>query len=172
MRIAVYGTGAVGGYFGARLAQAGHDVWFIARGEHLRAIRAHGLAVESPRGDFVVRPANATDNPADVGPVDAVLLSVKRWQVGDACAAAAPMLGPGTAVVTLQNGGDAPEQAARVVGRHRALPGLARVFSKSPARTHSPHAAGAHDLRRVGRCAHRPRAGAPRGAVRYGRDGR
>jgi 2-dehydropantoate 2-reductase len=130
MRIAVYGKGAVGGYFGARLAQAGHDVWFIARGDHLRAIRARGLAVESVRGDFVVHPANATDDPAQVGPGAAVLLGVKSWQVADACAAAAPMLGPDTAVVTLQNGVDAPEQAAAVVGRHRVLPGLARVFAE------------------------------------------
>ncbi|MDB4948390.1 MAG: 2-dehydropantoate 2-reductase [Gemmatimonadetes bacterium] len=130
MRIAIYGTGAVGGYFGARLAQSGHDVWFIARGEHLRAIRDGGLAVESVRGDFVVHPAQATDEPSTIGPVDAVLLGVKSWQVREACAAAAGMLGPETAVVTLQNGVEAPHHAAAAVGRERVLAGLVKVFAQ------------------------------------------
>jgi 2-dehydropantoate 2-reductase len=77
MRIAIYGTGAFGGYFGGRLAQAGDDVVFIARGEHLRAIREHGLQVASIAGDFTIRPAQATDRPDEIGPVDAVLVSVK-----------------------------------------------------------------------------------------------
>ncbi len=81
MRIAVFGAGAVGGYFGARLAHAGEDVVFIARGAHLEAIRRDGLYVESPLGDFRIHPAQATDNPEEAGPVDVVLVGVKAWQV-------------------------------------------------------------------------------------------
>jgi 2-dehydropantoate 2-reductase len=77
MRVAVFGTGGVGGYFGGRLAQAGHDVTFIARGEHLEAIRTRGLRVDSILGDFVVAPAQAIDDPSQIGEVDVVLLGVK-----------------------------------------------------------------------------------------------
>jgi 2-dehydropantoate 2-reductase len=108
MRIAIYGTGAVGGYFGGRLAQAGQDVVFLARGEHLRAIREHGLRVTSIAGDFIIRPAHATDRPDDVGPVDTVLVSVKAWQVPDVALAMRPLVGPDTFVVPLQNGVEAP----------------------------------------------------------------
>src|SRR6266487_4733394 len=108
MRIAIYGTGAVGGYFGGRLAQAGDDVVFIARGEHLRAIREHGLQVASIAGDFIIRPAQSTDRPDEIGPVDAVLVSVKAWQVPDAALAMRPLIGPDTFVVPLQNGVEAP----------------------------------------------------------------
>jgi 2-dehydropantoate 2-reductase len=81
MRIVILGTGGVGGYFGGRLAQAGEDVTFIARGEHLRAIKANGLRVESSSGDFAVYPAKATDNVSEVGETDLVVLGVKAWQV-------------------------------------------------------------------------------------------
>jgi 2-dehydropantoate 2-reductase len=108
MRIAVFGTGAVGGYFGGRLAQAGEEVTFIARGEHLQALRSHGLRVDSLKGDFVVQPAQATDDPAQVGVVDAVLVGVKAWQVTEAAQAMRPMVGPDTFVVPLQNGVEAP----------------------------------------------------------------
>jgi 2-dehydropantoate 2-reductase len=84
MRIAVFGTGGVGGYFGGRLAQAGEEVIFIARGKHLAAIKADGLRVNSVLGDFVIKPAQASDNPAQVGPVDVVLVCVKAWQVASA----------------------------------------------------------------------------------------
>ena len=86
MRVAVFGTGGVGGYFGGRLAQAGEDVFFIARGEHLRAIQQSGLRVESILGDFTIHPAQAASDPGQVGPVDAVLLGVKAWQVSQAAA--------------------------------------------------------------------------------------
>lgn len=129
MRIAVYGAGGIGGYFGGRLAQAGEDVHFIARGEHLGALRRSGLAVESVRGDFHLAAVHATDAPAAVGEVDFVLLAVKTWQVADACRVAAPMLGPRTSVVTLQNGVAAPDEAAAVVGRERVVPGIAKIFS-------------------------------------------
>ncbi len=79
MRIAVYGTGGVGGYFGGRLAQAGEDVIFIARGDHLQAMISHGLRVDSTKGDFVIKPVQATDDPAQAGTADVVLLGVKAW---------------------------------------------------------------------------------------------
>ncbi len=130
MRIAIIGAGGVGGYFGGRLARAGNDVSFVARGEHLAAMRRDGLRVRSVAGDFTVHPVRATDRPAEVGPVDAVLVATKTWQVAEACRTAAPLLGPDTVVVTLQNGVEAPAQAAEVVGRERVLPGVARIFSR------------------------------------------
>jgi 2-dehydropantoate 2-reductase len=130
MRIAIIGAGGVGGYFGGRLARAGNDVSFVARGEHLAAMRRDGLRVRSVAGDFTVHPVRATDRPAEVGPTDAVLVATKTWQVEEACRAAAPLLGPDTVVVTLQNGVEAPAQAAEAVGRERVLPGVARIFSR------------------------------------------
>lgn len=113
MRIAVMGSGAIGGYIGARLAAVGAQVTFLARGAHLAAIRAHGLSVRSPLGDLRITPAAATDEPATVGVVDLVLLGTKLYDVEAAAAAIAPMVGPATAVVCLQNGIDAVEIVAR-----------------------------------------------------------
>ncbi len=96
MRFAVFGVGGVGGYFGGRLAQAGEAVTFIARGEHLRAIRERGLRVDSLQGDFVIQPAQATDKPAEIEPVEAVILGVKAWQVREAAEAMRPLIGPAT----------------------------------------------------------------------------
>jgi len=90
MRIAVLGAGGVGGFYGGRLAQAGHDTTFITRGEHLRAIRAGGLSLKGPAGDAVVAGARATDNPAEVAPVDVVLFCVKLYDTEDAARAIAP----------------------------------------------------------------------------------
>src|SRR4029079_18000366 len=104
MRIVVYGTGGVGGYFGGRLAQAGEDVMFIARGEHLRAIKANGLRVDSPNGDFVIHPARATENVNEARETDLVILGVKAWQVPEAARAIKPIVGSTTTVVPLQNG--------------------------------------------------------------------
>lgn len=129
MRIAIYGTGGVGGYFGGRLAQAGEDVLFIARGDHLKAIRQHGLRVESIKGNFSVDPAQATDNPEQVGAVDVVLVAVKAWQVTQAARAMHPMLGPETFVVPLQNGIEAPDQLAAELGCERVLGGLCGVIA-------------------------------------------
>ncbi|MBL7063588.1 MAG: 2-dehydropantoate 2-reductase [Anaerolineae bacterium] len=129
MRIAVFGTGAVGGYFGGRLAQAGGEVVFIARGEQLRALRDRGLRVDSIKGDFVVRPVQATDDPAQVGVVDAVLVGVKAWQVTEAAQAMRPLVGPETFVVPLQNGVEAPSQLAAVLGAEHVLGGLCRIVS-------------------------------------------
>ncbi len=129
MRIAIYGTGGVGGYFGGRLAEAGNSVAFIARGPHLEAIRRHGLRVESIAGDFAVRPAEASDSPAELGPVDAVLVCVKAWQVREAAAAMAPLLAADTFVVPLENGVEAAGEIAAAIGEERVLGGLCRVMS-------------------------------------------
>src|SRR5580765_7415491 len=99
MKFAIFGTGGVGGYFGGRLAEAGEDVTFIARGAHLEAIRKNGLTVESVAGDFRVLPAKATDDPALVGSVDAVIVAVKAWDVKSAAAAMRPLVGPETVVI-------------------------------------------------------------------------
>jgi len=116
MKIAIMGTGAIGGYIGARLAVAGAEVTFIARGAHLAAIRAAGLRIQSPLGDVHVRRASATEDPAAVGPVDVVLLGTKLYDVESAARAIGPMLGDDTAVVCLQNGVDAPSMVARLHG--------------------------------------------------------
>lgn len=129
MRIAIFGTGGAGGYFGAQLARAGEDVVFIARGEHLQAIRTQGLRVETPKGEIVVQPAQASDDPAQVGVVDAVIVGVKAWQVTEAAQAMQPMIGPDTFVVPLQNGVEAPSQLAAVLGANRVLGGLCGTLS-------------------------------------------
>jgi 2-dehydropantoate 2-reductase len=139
MRIAILGVGAVGGYFGGRLARAGHDVTFIARGENLQAMRAHGLRVDSPQGDFVVHPVEATSDPAEVGPVDAVILGVKAWQVRDAARQARPLLGPQTMVLPLQNGVEAAEQAAAELGAGHVLGGVCRIMSHKERPGHIRH---------------------------------
>lgn len=104
MRIAVMGTGGVGGYFGARLAKAGCDVIFVARGRQLAALRSSGLRIESPLGDLALPHVNATDSPADIGPVDLVLFGVKLWDTVEAAASVKALMGPDTAVVSFQNG--------------------------------------------------------------------
>jgi 2-dehydropantoate 2-reductase len=129
MRIAIFGTGGVGGYFGGRLALAGEHVTFIARGEHLRAIKKKGLTVESLSGDFVVYPATATDNVNEVGAVDLVILGVKAWQVPDAARAMKPMIGSQTTVLPLQNGVDAAGQLITELGAPRVIGGLCKIVS-------------------------------------------
>jgi len=129
MKIVVFGTGAVGGYFGGRLAQSGEDVTFIARGKHLQAIKDNGLKIDSIRGDFIVQPAQATDNPEEVGIVDMVLVGVKAWQVLDAAAVMKSMVGSQTIVLPLQNGIEAPSQLASVLGQKHVLGGLCGLIS-------------------------------------------
>jgi 2-dehydropantoate 2-reductase len=130
MRIAVFGAGSVGGYFGGRLALAGvDDVVFIARGAHLQALRTQGLRVESSKGDFTVPSVQATDDPMQVGPVDALLVAVKAWQVPEVAQAMHPMLGPETCVVPLQNGLEAPAQVATVLGPQHVLAGTCVISS-------------------------------------------
>jgi 2-dehydropantoate 2-reductase len=129
MRIAVMAAGAVGGYFGARLAAAGHDVSFIARGEHLRAIRTRGLRVESPLGDLHIRGAKATSEPRDVGEVDVVLFAVKLWDTEVAATAARPLVGASTRVLTLQNGVDSVERLQPILGEDRVVGGTTHMAS-------------------------------------------
>jgi len=121
------GAGGVGGFYGGRLAQAGHDTTFITRGEHLRAIRAGGLSLKGPAGDAVVAGARATDNPAEVAPVDVVLFCVKLYDTEDAARAIAPLLSKGGVCITLQNGVDGPQRIGAVVGADRVMGGLAFV---------------------------------------------
>ncbi|HEY5937490.1 MAG TPA: 2-dehydropantoate 2-reductase [Kofleriaceae bacterium] len=146
MRFAVMGTGGAGGYFGARLAEAGHDVTFIARGAHLDAIRRDGLRVESVNGDVTVKPATATDDPATVGTVDYVLLGVKAWQVAESARALAPLMGPGTAVLPLQNGIDAAEEIGTALGTEHALGGTAKIISFLVGPGHIKHTGAAPTL--------------------------
>lgn len=122
MHIAVVGAGAVGGYYGAKLARSGQKVSFLARGTHLRAIRQRGLMIWSPLGDFVVRP-QAEDDPAAIGPVDLVLLATKTYDNATALPMLAPLVGPSTVVMTLQNGVDSVDEVAAVVGQDRVLGG-------------------------------------------------
>lgn len=129
MRIAVFGVGAIGGYFGGRLAEAGNEVVFIARGKILRALREHGLQVESIDGDFTIKPVEATDQPAEVGDVDVVLLGVKAWQVPEVAESLLPMISSETCVLPLQNGVEAPKQLASVLGEKHVLGGLCKIIS-------------------------------------------
>lgn len=129
MRIAIFGTGGVGGRFGAQLASAGEDVVFIARGEHLQAIQTQGLRLATPEGDIVIHPAEASDDPVQVGVVDLVILGVKSWQVRDAAKAMKPMIGQETFVLPLQNGIEAATQLSEVLGAEHILGGLCGTFS-------------------------------------------
>jgi 2-dehydropantoate 2-reductase len=127
MKIAVLGSGAVGGYYGAKLARAGHDVIFVARGAHLSAIRARGLEIRSPiLGDFIVH-CRAEEDTAAVGPVDLVIVAVKAYDNATALPLIAPMLGPQTSVLTLQNGIDSIDEVAAVAGEHRVIGGTTYI---------------------------------------------
>jgi len=127
MRIAVMGTGGVGGYFGAKLAKAGHDVAFIARGAHLAAMRAKGLRVESAGGDVVLPRVVATDDPSSLAPADVVMFCVKLWDVESAASQIAPLVGPEGVVIPFQNGIDSHAILQRVLGASRVLGGVAYI---------------------------------------------
>src|ERR1700704_1407188 len=127
MRIAVVGTGGVGGGFGAALAKAGADVSFIARGAHLVAMKSQGLQVRSDRGDIHLVPTKATDNPAELGEVDVVLFCVKLWDVESAGQHIKPLIGSDTAVIPLQNGIDAAERLIPILGSNAVMGGVAQI---------------------------------------------
>ncbi|MFZ0847034.1 MAG: ketopantoate reductase family protein [Pseudolabrys sp.] len=127
MRIAVMAAGAVGGYFGARMAAAGHDVFFIARGANLAAMKSKGLTIESVHGDLHLPKPNVTDDPKSVGPVEIVLFAVKLWDTEKAAELAKPMAGPGTRLITLQNGIDSVERLAPIIGADRTIGGAAYI---------------------------------------------
>ncbi|HEX6255562.1 MAG TPA: ketopantoate reductase family protein [Euzebyales bacterium] len=128
MRVAVYGAGGIGAYFGGRLAAAGVDVALIARGAHLRALQADGLHVRSPKGDIDVA-LTATDDPADIGAVDVVLFTVKSQDTTDAARRLGPLLEHDTAVVSLQNGVGNEEAIAAEIGSHHTLGGVVYLLS-------------------------------------------
>ncbi|HWL20266.1 MAG TPA: 2-dehydropantoate 2-reductase [Bradyrhizobium sp.] len=127
MRIAVVGAGGVGGGFGAALAKAGADVTFIARGAHLAAMTSLGLKVQGPRGETHLVPTQATDDPASIGKVDIVLFCVKLWDIESAGAHIKPLIGPDTAVITLQNGIDAHERLIPILGHGAVMGGVAQI---------------------------------------------
>ncbi len=143
MRIAIVGAGGVGSYFGGRLAQAGLDVVFIARGKHCEALRAHGLKVESTEGDFVLKHVRVADDPRHVGGADVVLLCVKAWQVADAVQGLHALISPQTCVVPLQNGVEAPGTLVAELGREHVLGGLCSLIVSVVAPGHIRHAGGA-----------------------------
>jgi len=127
MRITVMGTGGVGGYFGARLAHAGQDVHFVARGRQLAAIREHGLRVESPRGDLHLREVQVTDHPAEIGPTDLVIFGVKLWDTEAAAAAIRPLVGAHTAVISFQNGVVKDDILKRLLGERAVAGGVGYI---------------------------------------------
>lgn len=129
MKIAIVGAGGVGGYLGGLLARAGHDVALIARGEHLRAIRERGLTIRSVYGDFEIRPAWATDNPAEVGPTELTIFTVKTYDIVQAAELARPMVGSQTTVLPLENGVESPIQLGRYFGKAAVVGGAVWVVS-------------------------------------------
>ncbi|PWB73797.1 2-dehydropantoate 2-reductase [candidate division GN15 bacterium] len=130
MKIAVIGTGGVGGYFGGRIARAGHEVTFVARGAHFKAIRENGLQVKSINGDFAIKPAKTTDNIRSLSPVDLILLGVKAWQVREVAQQLKEVVADTTAVMPLQNGVMAAEELTDVLGNKYVIGGLCRIISK------------------------------------------
>ena len=127
MRIAILGSGGVGGYFGGRLAAAGTDVTFVARGAHLEALRARGLRIDSPLGDVELPHVNATNDPSTIGPVDVVFLTVKLYDTESAVALLPPLIGPDTVVVPFQNGVDSVEVLTKALGGAHTAGGAALV---------------------------------------------
>jgi len=127
MRVAVMATGALGGYFGARLAQAGHEVRFVARGRQLEALRASGLRVESPLGDVHLPNVEATDDPGEIGTVDLVLFAVKLWDTLAAAEAIEPLLGRESAVVSFQNGVVKDDILAQTLGAEHVIGGVSYI---------------------------------------------
>ena len=135
MKIAVIGVGGVGGYFGGRLAQAGADVTFIARGSHLAAMQERGLTLESPNGDAHIQPIKAVLDAGEVGAVEAIIFAVKMRDTLAAAAAIEPLVRRGVSVFTFQNGIESAEQIGKIVGEKNVIPGTAMIAAtiKQPA---------------------------------------
>ncbi|SDW23023.1 ketopantoate reductase [Lutibacter oricola] len=129
MNIVIYGTGGVGGYFGARLAQAGNNVTFIARGKHLEAIKNNGLQLKSVNGNFLVKPANATSDISEIKNIDLILISVKTWQLSEVAEIIKPVLNENTMVISLLNGCNNHDVLASVIDKKHILGGLCKVIS-------------------------------------------
>ena len=130
MKIAIIGTGGVGGYFGAKLSQAGNDVTFLARGEHLKTIQTKGLIVKSILGDFKVEPAKVTDNIKEIGTSDLIILGIKAWQVKDLALELPQIMNDNTIILPLQNGVMAAEELKECVNPKHVIGGLCRIISK------------------------------------------
>jgi len=128
MRFAIFGAGGLGAFYGARLAAAGHEVGFVARGAQLEALRSKGLQVFSPLGDLRLEKPRASSDPAELGVADAVLVGVKTWQLPEAARAMRALVGPQTMVVPFLNGVEAPDQLVAELGKERVLGGLSKVF--------------------------------------------
>ncbi|MBI5843007.1 MAG: 2-dehydropantoate 2-reductase [Chloroflexi bacterium] len=129
MKVAIFGTGGVGGYYGGLLAKQGHDVAFVARGAHLQAIQKNGLQIKSIFGDFTVSPAKATDDPAQIGPVDLVLFCIKTYDTDTAAQKIMPIVTKETTVLSLQNGIDAVERIGKIVGVEHVIGGATWISS-------------------------------------------
>jgi len=129
-KIGVVGAGGVGGYFGGRLAEAGHDVRFLARGQHLEAMRSKGLRIKSCRGDAVIKPVMATDSPGEIGECHIVLFCVKSFDTAETAEAIAPLVGKATTVISLQNGTENEEVLGKILGREKVMGGVAFIGSR------------------------------------------
>jgi 2-dehydropantoate 2-reductase len=129
MKIAIMGTGGVGGYYGGLIAQQGHDVTFIARGAHLKAIQENGLQVKSIFGDFQVKPAQATDNASQIGPVELVIFCTKTYSIDEAAGQIKPLVASKTTVLPLQNGIDAAERIGAILGMEHVIGGVTWISS-------------------------------------------
>lgn len=140
MKITIFGSGAVGGYFGARLAQAGLDVAFVARGAHLKALQTNGLRIDSIQGDAVVDAVRASDDAHELGIADVVIVAVKSWQLDAAIVAMRPLVGESTMIVPLLNGVEAPGRLASEFGPKRVVGGLCSLVSMVVAPGHIRHA--------------------------------
>ena len=130
MRIAIFGSGGVGGYFGARLAQAGNEVHFVARGRHLAAMRQNGLRVTSPLGDALIKPVRAHESPAEIGPVDVVMFAVKLWDTPAAAESLRPLLAAGGVVIPFQNGVESVDMLREALGERPVMGGSAYIASR------------------------------------------
>ncbi|MBL8061650.1 MAG: 2-dehydropantoate 2-reductase, partial [Anaerolineales bacterium] len=127
MKIVIFGSGGVGGYFGGRLAQAGQDVTFLARGAHLAAIRESGLHVESMDGDFTIHPANVSDSTNSIGTADLVLLATKAWHLNDAIVQMKPLIGRDTVILPMLNGMEHMDKLFAEFGAEHVIGGLCRI---------------------------------------------
>jgi len=139
MKFAIFGTGGVGGYFGGRLANAGHDVTFFARGSHLASMQESGLRVDSIGGDFVVSPVKATDSPQSVGDVDVVIVATKAWQLNESMGLLKALVGERTTVLPLLNGIEHMDLLVDTFGGERVLGGYCRISSFVASSGHITH---------------------------------
>lgn len=140
MKIVIFGTGGVGGYFGGRLAQSGQDVTFIARGAHLDVIRKNGLRVDSVNGDFTISPAQVTDSSNDIDSADLILLCTKGWQLNEAVSQMKPLIGAETIILPLLNGIEHMGTLLETFGAEHVLGGLCRISAFIEAPGHIRHA--------------------------------